>query len=78
LDLNMGYLLRYNETQNPYYLNLFSSWAENYSRSCPDLNVYFSWILVLNELGEKEKTKSVKEKAIFLFDNNEKLEGLNF
>ncbi|EMG6528840.1 O-antigen ligase family protein [Providencia rettgeri] len=78
LDLNMGYLLRYNETQDPYYLNLFSSWAENYSRSCPDLNVYFSWILVLNELGEKEKTKSVKEKAIFLFDNNEKLEGLNF
>ncbi|HHE6469616.1 TPA: O-antigen ligase family protein [Providencia rettgeri] len=78
LDLNMGYLLRYNETQDPYYLNLFSSWAENYSRSCPDINVYFSWVLVLNELGEKEKAKSVKEKAIFLFDNNERLEGLNF
>ncbi|MCD2529362.1 Wzy polymerase domain-containing protein [Providencia huaxiensis] len=78
LDLNMGYLLRYNETQDPYYLKLFSSWAESYSRSWLDVNVYFSWILVLNELGEREKAKSVKEKAIFLFDNNEKLEELNF
>lgn len=78
LDLNMGYLLRYNQTQEPSYLNLFSSWAENYSRSYPDVNVYFSWILVLNELGEREKAKSVKEKAVFLFDNNEKFKGLNF
>ena len=48
------------------------------TRSWLDVNVYFSWILVLNELGEREKAKSVKEKAIFLFDNNEKLEELNF
>lgn len=77
LDLNMGYLLRYNETQNPYFLELFNVWAEEYSRSYPDINVYLSWVLVLNELGEKEKAREIKFKADYLFDNNERLAQLN-
>lgn len=77
-DLNMGYLLRYNETQDIKYLNLFNDWAMDASNSSPDINVYISWILVLNELGEKDKARDVRYKASYLFGENERLNQLNF
>lgn len=77
-DLNMGYLLRYNETQDVKYLNLFNDWAMKASISSPDINIYISWILVLNELGEKDKARDVRYKASYLFGENERLNQLIF
>lgn len=77
-DLNMGYLLHYNETQDVKYLNLFNDWAMKASSSSPDINIYVSWILVLNELGEKDKAREVRYKASYLFGENERLNQLNF
>ncbi|MGG4608401.1 PglL family O-oligosaccharyltransferase [Providencia sp. Me31A] len=77
LDLNMGYLLNYNNTQDFRYLNLFKNWAELYSRSYPDVNVYYSWILVLDMLGEKEEMNRVIKKAIYLFGEDERIEQLS-
>ncbi len=76
-DLNMGYLLRYNETHDNKYLKLFDIWAEDYSLKHPDINVYYSWILVLNELDQKEKAKKIYKKAKWLFIKDERIEQIN-
>ncbi|QCJ71412.1 hypothetical protein C9446_17130 [Providencia heimbachae] len=71
-DLNMGNLLLYNENQDDNYLKSFDHWAEEYSKVYSDANVYFSWYLVLNELGEKEKAKEVHKKAKRFFVKDER------
>lgn len=73
-DLHMGYLLRYNETNDTHYLNLFNDWAEVYSRSHPDINVYFSRYLVLNALGQDVAARKTYEKAKWLFVNDGRFE----
>ena len=73
-DLHMGYLLKYNNTNNMHYLQLFNDWADEYSQSHPDINVYYSQYLVLNALGKNEAANKTYKKAKWLFVDDKRFE----
>lgn len=66
-DLQMGNLLRFNQTGDPRLLVDFERWAARYSAAHPEANIYHIRILIARRLGDPVQQASLLRQARWFF-----------